>query len=78
MKTYNGNKNQERRKKRVFIPMIYFVLELTLAWIVLSIINISFDIQYWASWSYGAWFGVFVYRAYKTYFIYKRVTKTSI
>ncbi|HHH51312.1 MAG TPA: hypothetical protein ENK76_02955 [Campylobacterales bacterium] len=72
MKTYNGNKTQERRRKRVFAPILYFILELTLAWILLSIINVSFDIFSWASWSYGAWFGLFLYWAYKTYLIYER------
>jgi len=72
MKTYNGNSNQERRRKRVFVPIVYLILELIFAWIVLSIINISFDISSWALWSYGAWFGAFLYSVSKTFHIYKR------
>jgi len=72
MKTYNGNSTQERRRKRVFTPTVYFILELILAWLVLSIINVSFDIYSWALWSYGAWLGVFLYSLSKTIHIYKR------
>jgi len=75
MKTYNGNRNQERRRKRVFIPIVYFILELIFTWIVLSIINISFDIYSWALWSYGALFVVFLYSISKTFYIYKRQKK---
>ena len=75
MKTYNGANHQERRRKRIFTPIVYFILELILAWIILSIINVSFDISSWALWSYGIWFGVFIYFGYKTYLIYKRQKK---
>ncbi|SFV50200.1 hypothetical protein MNB_SV-12-1838 [hydrothermal vent metagenome] len=72
METYNGENRQERRKKRVFTPMIYFLSELTLAWLIISIANLSFQIFAWASWSYIAMFTIFTHTAYKTYSIYMR------
>jgi len=72
MRTYNGEHNQERRRKRVFVPIVYFILEIILAWLILSIINVSFDIYFWALWSYYVWFGVFLYSMFKTFRIYKR------
>jgi hypothetical protein len=72
MKTFNGNDKQEKRRKRYITPMIYLFAQLTLVWIVLSVVNISFDIQKWATWSYGVFFVIFTYLAYKTFHIYKR------
>jgi len=72
MKTYNGNGQQERRRNRLIAPLIYFFAELILAWLILSIINFSFDIMAWASWSYIALFILFLYSANKTSKIYKR------
>ncbi|MCK4442882.1 MAG: hypothetical protein KAU90_12815 [Sulfurovaceae bacterium] len=77
MKTYNGANYQERRRKRVFMPIIYFILELILAWIVLSIINITFDVSSWSFWSYVVWFLLFTYWAYRTYLIYERQKKLN-
>ena len=72
MKTYNGEDRQERRKKRAFIPLIYFLSELIFTWLIISIINLSFNLFLWASWSYIALITIFFHTAYKTYTVYKR------
>jgi len=72
MKTYNGGNRQERRKKRLIAPMVFFFAELTLAWLILSIINISFSIATWSSWSYIASIIVFIYLGDKTIRVYRR------
>ena len=41
----------ERRKKRVFMPVIYFILELIFAWLVFVIIQLSYNPLVWALWS---------------------------
>jgi len=42
---------KERRKKRVFTPIIYFVLECIFVWLVLSLIQVDFDMNSWSLWS---------------------------
>ncbi len=72
MKINNGNNRQERRRKRTFTPAIYFIAELTLGWIVISIVNLSFDIQIWKGVSHIVFLAIFAYSGYKTHHIYKR------
>ena len=72
MKSYNGENRQERRRKRVFIPLIYFLSELIFAWLIISTINLSFDMLLWDDWSYIAFVTIFFHTAYKTYIIYIR------
>jgi hypothetical protein len=72
MKIDNGNNRQERRRKRAFAPALYFLAELTLGWILISIANLSFDIQSWAEMSHTVFFAIFVYSGYKTHIVYKR------
>jgi hypothetical protein len=75
MSAYNGNRQQERRRNRLFTPLIYFFAELTLAWLILSIINFSFNITVWAKWSYLALFIVSLYSLKKTLRVYRRQKK---
>jgi ABC-type transport system involved in cytochrome bd biosynthesis fused ATPase/permease subunit len=72
MKVYNGNQRQERRKKRILTPIIYLLLEIILIWLILSIINISFDITSWSTLSHIVVLISFIYFSYKTYKIYQR------
>jgi len=78
MKTYNGNNRQERRRKRTIIPLFYFFAELTLFWLILSIINVSFNITIWGSWSYIASLIIFAYLGDKTLRVYKRQKNLKI
>jgi len=72
MKIDNGKHNFEKRRKRFFTPIIYMLAEFSLAWILLSVINISFHIQTWNSLSHIALSSAFIYSAYKTYAIFER------
>ena len=46
-----NSKIKERRKKRVFLPVIYFILELTLVWLVFVILQLSYNPLAWDLWS---------------------------
>ena len=67
MKIDNGKYTFEKRRKRTFTPIIYMFAELTLAWIILSVINVSFQVQTWEMWSHIALLFVFIYSGYKTF-----------
>lgn len=47
-----SSKIKERRKKRVFTPFIYFILELILIWLVFVIIEVSYNPLDWDLWTY--------------------------
>jgi len=72
MKIDNGKHQFERRRKRFITPIIYMLAEFTLAWLLLSMVNISFQIQTWNSLSHIALGCAFFYSAYKTYGIFER------
>ncbi|RUM73697.1 MAG: hypothetical protein DSZ11_05330 [Sulfurovum sp.] len=72
MKIYNGENNQERRRKHYITPIIYFLSELSFIWIILSVIEIGFNIGEWRAWAIVALFVGAIYPAYKTINIFRR------
>ena len=62
----------ERRRKRKFIPAIYFIAEVVLAWLILSLIQLNFNLFEWDVW----WFLIFIisvlYSTFKTIHVYRR------
>ncbi|NOZ89814.1 MAG: hypothetical protein GXO60_00855 [Epsilonproteobacteria bacterium] len=72
MKIDNGNQKQERRHKHYVIPIIYMILELTVAWLILSIISVNFDINNWTIWAKAAFAIAIIYSTIKTIKVYKR------
>jgi len=70
-----NSKIQERRKKRLITPALYFVAEMVFIWLVLSLIQLNFNPLSWATWSYivGVLFGV--YSLAKTIHVYQRQKK---
>jgi len=68
----NNFKRKERRKKRLLIPAIYFILEIIFMWLVLSILQIHFNILYWEDWSKIVMFVFTLYAFLKMLHIYKR------
>ncbi len=72
MRIDNGKYKFEKRRKRFFTPIIYMLAEITLIWILLSVVNLSFEIMRWEIWSYILWGFTTLYSAYKTYFIFDR------
>lgn len=72
MKIDNGQYKFERRRKRTFTPTIYMLAEMILAWLLLSVINISFEMQTWGVGSHILLFLAFIYSGHKTLGIYER------
>ena len=62
----------ERRRKRMVIPTIYFIAEVVLAWLVLSLIQVNFNIEQWAIWSLLIFIGAVIYSMLKTINVYRR------
>ena len=67
-----SSKIHERRKKRLVIPMVYFILEMIFVWLVLSLIQLKFDFMDWAIWSIGVFILLGIYAFSKTLHIYNR------
>ncbi len=67
-----NSKIKERRKKRVFLPIVYFILELTLAWLVFVILQISYNPLDWAVWSQVLMILFVIYAFFKMLHIYNR------
>jgi len=72
MKIDNGKYKYEKRRKRTFAPIIYMFSEVVLAWIILSAINVSFQVQTWEMWSHIVLLFAFIYSGYKTFVVLDR------
>jgi len=72
MKIDIGEHKFEKRRKRTFAPLIYMFAEVTLAWIILSVINVSFQVQTWELWSHIVLLFAFMYSGYKTFVVLDR------
>jgi len=67
-----NSKIKERRKKRVFLPFIYFIAELTLIWLVFVIIQLSYNPLDWAVWSQVLMILFGIYAFLKMLHVYNR------
>ena len=72
MSIENGEDRQEKRRKHYITPIIYFLAELSFIWIILSVIEISFDIREWREWAIIAFAIGAIYPAYKTVRVFIR------
>ena len=72
MRIYNGENKQEKRRKHYVTPVIYFLAEISFIWIILSVIEISFDIRKWSIWAVVALAIGMIYPAYKTVRVFIR------
>ena len=72
MRIDNSGRVRERRKKRLFTPIVYFIAELMLVGLVLIIWEMSFDLGTWSRGSYIAFILVFIYGFMKTLHVYGR------
>jgi len=72
MKRETHVRTGERRKKRMVIPTIYFIAEVVLVWLILSLIQLNFNIKGWAIWSLVIFAGAFIYGLTKTIHVYRR------
>lgn len=67
-----NNKIRERRRKRQFIPAIYFILELIFMWLVLTILQTDFNPIRWELWSQVIMLSFSAYAFFKMIHIYNR------
>jgi len=72
MRIDQGNRVEERRKKRLFIPAIYFILELIYMWLILTIIQANQNPLTWALWGQLIMGVFFLYALFKTIHVYRR------
>ncbi len=72
MRIYNGEDRQERRRKRYITPIIHLLAEITLAWLIISIAMIDFNIYRWNIWGKVILSIATIYSIYKMIKIYKR------
>ncbi|HHH19857.1 MAG TPA: hypothetical protein ENK86_05045 [Campylobacterales bacterium] len=72
MKIDTGKQTQERRRKRLFTPLIYCILEIILAWLILSLINVDFSLIHWHSVSYLIFAIAVSYSLFRMYNVYQR------
>jgi hypothetical protein len=70
-------RDSERRKKRLIIPMFYFFAEITMVWLVLSLIQLKFNFFVWHTWAILIFMVVLLYSIAKTVHIYKRQKNLS-
>ena len=62
----------ERRRKRMIVPIIYFMAEIIVAWLMLVLIQLNFNIIEWSVWSILFFMMVIGYSALKTIHVYRR------
>ena len=67
-----GLRTDERRRKRMFIPLIHFMAEVAVAWLILTLIQLNFNILEWSIWSILIFMLVISYSALKTVHVYER------
>lgn len=65
-------RDAERRRKRIIIPIIYFVAETILVWLVLALIQLNFNMFEWSVWGLGIFLVVLIYSITKTVNIFQR------
>lgn len=62
----------ERRRKRLFLPIIYLIAEVVLAWLVLSLVQLEFDPSKWSIWAVVLFMIGLVYSISKTVHVFQR------
>lgn len=62
----------ERRRKRLFLPIIYLIAEVVLAWLVLSLVQLKFDPSKWSIWAVVLFMIGLVYSITKTVHVFQR------
>ena len=65
-------KHNERRRKRLITPIIYFLAEIIFYWLALSLIQLEFNFINWDIWAILIIIVTSIYSVMKTVHIYKR------
>ena len=63
---------KRRRRPSFAIPVIFFVLEMILMYLVISLINWNLDVSQWHVYTYPFVVVWFIYSSFKLYFVLKR------
>jgi len=67
----------ERRKKRMIVPMVYFMVEVTLFLLILSLIEMNFNVLEWNIFSILVFVIAVLYSILKTIHVYRRQREYS-
>jgi len=67
-----GNDTQEKRKKHYITPTLYLLAEISLAWLILSLVMLNFNVTQWSMWGKIALLLATGYSTAKTIKIYRR------
>jgi len=62
----------ERRQKRFIVPIIYLIAEILVIWLVLTLIQLEFDIREWDVWAIIIFLIGGIYSIVKTVNVYQR------
>ena len=62
----------ERRRKRMVVPAIYFAVEVVLVWLILSLVQLEFNLFKWDIWEILVFIPLVFYSTFKTIHIYRR------
>ena len=68
---------KNRRRKRLIAPTLYFILEIGIIWLLISLFEMSFDMKEWLILSIVFFSGGTFSRLIKTINIYKRQKEFS-
>jgi len=72
MEVRENMRDSERRKKRVLVPAFYFLAEMMVLWLVLSLIQLKFNPLIWNTWAIFIFMLVVSYSIAKTIHVYRR------
>jgi len=67
----------ERRKKRMVVPIIYFMAEVVLVWLIFTLIEMNFNVTEWNVLSILVFVTAVLYSTFKTIHIYRRQREYS-
>ena len=67
----------ERRKKRMVIPIIYFMAEVVLVWLIFTLIEMNFNVAEWNVLSILVFVTAVLYSTFKTVHVYRRQREYS-
>ena len=65
-------RDSERRRKRIILPIIYFLAEAILVWLVLALIQVNFNVFEWSLWAIVIFSIGAIYSIIKTANVYQR------
>jgi len=72
-----GVREGERRRKRMVIPIIYFLAEVVLFWLIFTLIEMNFNVIQWSLYSIAIFVVGLFYSIFKTVHIYRRQKEYS-